>query len=176
MNAKGAIIDKNAIDEGGALGGAVRMDPTKPIYDSNSLFAGYYQLTLPPDDALNPNSIRGAWNPLALLEQRDRPEKVNSILANVELDYKFHVLPELRAVTNFGLEGTRSKIEERFSENAIATYTLVPDPSVPTGTYIFNPGVNYREEQHRTNVTWDSFLIYKKELEGFLNSFDVQAG
>ncbi len=176
VNAKGAIIDKNAIDEGGALGGAVRMDPTKPIYDSNSLFAGYYQLTLPPDDALNPNSIRGAWNPLALLEQRDRPEKVNSILANVELDYKFHVLPELRAVTNFGLGATRSKIEERFSENAIATYTLVPDPSVPTGTYIFNPGVSYREEQHRTNVTWDSFLIYKKELEGFLNSFDVQAG
>ncbi len=47
VNAKGTMVDKNAIDEGGSLGGAIRMDPTKPIYDSNSLFGGYYQLTLP---------------------------------------------------------------------------------------------------------------------------------
>ena len=176
VNAKGTIVDKNAIDEGGALGGGIRMDPTKPIYDSNSLFGGYYQLTLPPDDALNPNSVRGAWNPLALLQQRDRFEKVNRLLANIELDYEFHGLPELRAVTNVGLEGSRAEIEEQFDENSIATYTLVPDPSVPVGTYIFNPGVSYRERQHITNVTWESFLAYKKELDGFLNSFDVQAG
>ncbi len=63
-----------------------------------------------------------------MLQQRDRFEKVNRILANVELDYKFHGLPELRAVTNVGLEGSRAEIEERYDENAIATYTLVPDP------------------------------------------------
>ena len=92
------------------------------------------------------------------------------------MDYKFHFLPELRAVTNLGLEASRSKIEEVFEENALATYTLVPDPSVPVGTYIFNPGVAYGERQHITNITWESYLSYKRDFDGFLNSFDVQAG
>ena len=179
VNAKGTMVDKNAIDEGGALGGATYMNPTKPIYDRNSIFGGYYQLTRPSlgenPDELNPNQLIGSWNPLAILNQRDRPEKVNRILANVELDYKFHFLPELRAVTNVGLEASRSKIEERFAENSIATYSLDSGADEP-GTYIFNPGVNYKERQHITNTTWESFLAYKKDLEGFLNSFDVQAG
>src|SRR5690606_23425626 len=44
LNAKGIISDKNAVDEGGALGGAIKMDPTKPIFDPdpNNRFGGYY--------------------------------------------------------------------------------------------------------------------------------------
>lgn len=177
LNAKGSMVDKNAVDEGGALGGAVSMDPTKPIYDENSIFGGYYSKIRPADDPLNPNQRIGASNPLALLQQRDRPHKVNSLLANLELDYQFHFLPELRAVTNVGLETSKATIDETFAENAIATYTLVPDPNVPTGTYIFNPGKSYAERQTKTNTTWESYLVYKKELEsGFLESFDVQGG
>ncbi len=177
LNAKGSIVDKNAVDEGGALGGAVSMDPTKPIYDENSIFDGYYSKIRSADDPLNPNQRIGASNPLALLQQRDRPHKVNSLLANLELDYQFHFLPELRAVTNLGLEASKATISETFAENAIATYTLVPDPSMPTGTYIFNPGKSYGERQTKTNTTWESYLVYKKVFEsGFLNSFDVQGG
>ena len=175
FNAKGTYVVKNAIDEGGALGGAVFMDPTKPIYDSSSIFGGYYSLILPSDDPLNPNARVGARNPLGILEQRSRPQKVNRILANIEFDYKFHFLPALRAVTNIGLEASRAKIEERFKDHAIATYTL--DPSAAAGTYIFNPGVSYRERQHITNTTWESYLAYRKEYdESILQSFDVQLG
>jgi len=177
LNAKGSMVDKNAVDEGGALGGAVSMDPTKPIYDENSIFGGFYSKVRPANDPLNPNQRIGASNPLALLQQRDRPHKVNSLLANLELDYQFHFLPELRAVTNVGLEASKATISETFAENAIATYTLVPDPNVPTGTYIFNPGKSYAERQTKTNTTWESYLVYKKVFEsGFLNSFDVQGG
>jgi len=35
INAKGTYSDKNAIDEGGALGSALSMDPTKPVYDDS---------------------------------------------------------------------------------------------------------------------------------------------
>lgn len=176
FNVKGTLVDKNSIDEGGSLGGAIAMDPTKPVYDANSIFGGYYSKILPSSDPNLPNGRVGASNPLALLEQRSRPEMVNRVLGNIELDYKFHFLPELRGVTNIGLEASRSKVEERFDQNAIATYTLVPDPTVPTGTYIFNPGVSYRERQHITNTTWESYLSYAKDLKGFINSFDIQAG
>ncbi|PWH83525.1 SusC/RagA family TonB-linked outer membrane protein [Algibacter marinivivus] len=177
INAKGTVVDKNSIDDGAALGGAVTMDPTKPIYDGNSIFGGFYQQLQASDNPNDPNAKIGAGNPLGVLLQRTRPEKVNRLLGNIELDYKMHFLPELRAVVNLGLEASRAEIEERFSDNAINSYTLVPDTNVPAGTFIFNPGKSFGERQHITNVTMESYLAYRKEFDDFfVNNFDVQAG
>ena len=164
VNAKGIVTDKNAVDEGGALGGAINMDPTKPIYEANSPFGGYYQTTTTND----PNVLSGQYNPVALLEQRKRPERSIRFLGNIEMDYKMHFLPELRAVVNLGLDASESKIRETFSNNALATYN---------GTnVVFNPGKNYEENQTITNTTLDSYLVYTKELDGLLRKFDVQGG
>ena len=57
VNAKGSYTDKNAIDEGGALGGALSMDPTKPVYDASSIFGGYAQSLDPAT-----NAPLGSWN------------------------------------------------------------------------------------------------------------------
>ncbi|MFV9549973.1 SusC/RagA family TonB-linked outer membrane protein [Algibacter sp. PT7-4] len=177
INAKGTVVDKNSIDDGAALGGAISMDPTKPIYDSNSIFGGFYQQLQASDNPNDPNAKIGAGNPLGVLLQRSRPEKVNRLLGNIELDYKMHFLPELRAVVNLGLEASRAEITEKFSENAINAYTLVPDTNVPAGTYIFNSGKSFGERQHITNVTMESYLSYRKEFNNFfINNFDVQAG
>ena len=177
FNAKGTLVDKNAVDEGGAIGGAISMDPTKPIYDSNSIFGGYYQQLQSPNNPNDPNAKAGAGNPLGVLLQRTRPEKVKRLLGNIELDYKFHFLPELRGVVNLGLEASRADIKERFSNNAINAYALVPDTNVPAGTYVFNPGLSYAERQHITNTTMESYLVYRKEFDDlFINNFDVQAG
>lgn len=177
LNAKATVVDKNAVDEGGALGGAVSMDPTKPIYDSNSIFGGFYQQLQASDNPNDPNAKIGAGNPLGVLLQRTRPEKVNRLLGNIEFDYKLHFLPELRAVVNLGLEASRAEIEEVFANNAINSYTLVPDTNVPAGTFIFNPGKSFGERQHITNVTMESYLAYRKEFDNFfINNFDVQAG
>ena len=177
INAKGTVVDKNSIDDGAALGGAVRMDPTKPTYDRNSIFGGFYQQLQASGNPNDPNAKIGAGNPLGVLLQRTRPEKVNRLLGNIELDYKMHFLPELRAVVNLGLEASRAEIEERFIDNAINSYTLVPDTNVPAGTFIFNPGKSFGERQHVTNVTMESYLSYRKEFDDlFINNFDVQAG
>lgn len=173
INAKGTIVDKNSIDEGAALGGAISMDPTKPIYDTNSIFGGFYQQLQAADNPNNPNAKIGAGNPLGVLLQRTRPEKVNRLLGNIELDYKMHFLPELRAVVNLGLEASRAEITERFSENAINAYTGTSE----TGVFIFNPGKSFGERQHITNVTMESYLAYRKEFDDFfINNFDIQAG
>lgn len=177
VNAKGTMVDKNSVDEGGAIGGAVSMDPTKPIYDRNSIFGGFYQQLQAPDNPNDPNTKIGAGNPLGVLLQRSRPEKVNRLLGNIEFDYKLHFLPELRAVVNLGLEASRADIQERFSDNAINAYTLVPDTNVPKGTYIFNPGKSFGERQHITNTTMESYLVYRKEFDdSFIHNFDVQGG
>ena len=47
FNTKLFSVTKNSVDEGGALGNAISMDPTKPIYDesADNRFAPYYQNT-----------------------------------------------------------------------------------------------------------------------------------
>jgi iron complex outermembrane receptor protein len=172
FNAKGISSKKNAIDEGGALGSAVYMDPTKPVYDNSpdNRFGGYYQNT-----RLNGNRdiLDGSWNPLAILEQRSRPERVYRFLGNVELDYKLHFLPNVHFVNNFGLDASRAVIEERYADNSIATYRFNQGTD-PDTNYVFNPGTNYYEAQRITNTTWDSYLKYSKEFSGFISKFDLQ--
>jgi iron complex outermembrane receptor protein len=174
INAKGISSKKNAIDEGGALGSAVFMDPTKPVYDNSpdNRFGGFYQNT-----RLNGNRqiLDGSWNPLAILEQRSRPERVYRFLGNAEFDYKTHFLPDLHFVNNFGLDASRAVIEEKYADHSIATYRFNQGTD-PDTNYLFNPGTNYYEAQRITNTTWDSYLLYTKNLNGVINKFDIQAG
>ncbi len=168
LNAKGLFSEKNAIDEGGAFGGAINMDPTKPIYNTSSsnIFDGYYQGY---GTTSNPTALNGQTNPLAILEQRTRPEQVRKIIGNIEFDYKLHFFPNLRAVLNLGLEASNSKIEERYTGNAIQTYQDKMGG-------VFNPGVNYSENQTITNKLMDAYLVYSKDLSGFIKKFDIQGG
>lgn len=170
-NAKATYADKNAIDAGGALGGSLVFDPTKPVYNaaSDNRFGGYYFNTNQDGNRL---ILDGQWNPLALLEQRERPERATRFLGNLELDYSFNFLPGLRAVVNLGLDASKSKIVETFSDNAAATYQFDIDDN-----YLFNPGENYAENQNITNTTLDAFLQYTKLYDDkFVSKFDVQAG
>lgn len=175
INAKGSAVDKNAIDDGGAISGAVNMDPTKPVYGPtpNDRFGGFYQNTI-----LNSGQYKldGQSNPLAVLMQRTRPEKVNRFLGNVEFDYKLHFLPQIRAILNFGLDASTSKITESYSDNSAATYKF-NGGSNPATNYVFNPGLNYLENQTSTNKTMDSYFVYtKSNLGKILTKLDATAG
>jgi len=163
FNAKAFYVNKNAVDEGGALGNIVSMDPTKPIYDDSSAFGGYYQSTRTENGL---TLLDGTWNPVAMLMQRQRPEKLLRILTNAELDYSLPFVDGLRAVLNLGLEKSDADIRETFSQNAIATYKVGR----------FNPGENYREDQSITNKTLEGYLSYAKDFDGLLQSMDAQAG
>ncbi len=179
LNAKGTYTDKGAIDDGGVFGGASRMDPTKPVYGSsfNNKFVGYYQHTVLSN---NRDEIRGSTNPLALLEQRNESQRALRFLGNIEFDYKLPFLRDLRAVLNLGIDASESRIRTVFDNNALATYRHnVVDPSIkddPTKNYVFNPGVDYLENQTSTNKTMDAYLAYSKNLTGFVTKFDAQAG
>lgn len=170
VNAKGIWVDKNAIDDGGAIGGALNMDPTKPVYTTaeTNNFGGYYQNTTISD----PLDLDGQYNPVNLLNERRRPEKVNKLIGNVQFDYKMHFLPELKAIVNLGIDASRADILEKFGEFALATYQRDND----NDTWVFNPGVNYRETQHITNKLLDAYFSYTKTFEGPITRIDAQAG
>ncbi len=172
VNAKYTYIDKNAIDGDGSLGGSLTIDPTKPIFDSSSIFGGFYN-QIGSATSTAPNALTGASNPLALLEQRTRPEKIDRFLGNIKFDYKLHFFPEMRAVLNLGTESSNTTIEEIFSDNSLATYRQ----TATVGSFIFNPGLNYFEKQEIRNTTLDAYLVYNKSFENkFIKSIELQGG
>lgn len=164
FNAKGTKTKKNAIDEASAIAGSLNMDPTKPIYNPDGSYA---QVT-----AGSTGKLDGQYNPVNLLRERSRPEEIQKLLANLQLDYKMHFLPELRAIVNFGVEASRATINETYTDRSFASYQL----DNTTQTYRYNPGKNYGEDQHITNRTLDSYLAYTKNLTGFITRVDAQAG
>lgn len=175
VNAKTIYAEKNAIDASGAIGEAAQFNPTQPVFDNSqdNRFGGYYFPTTIDGNRLI--LVPGQNNPVARLDQRERPERVYRFLGNVEFDYKMPFLPELKAVVNLGLDASRAKIEERFSDNAFQTYQFDAENDDINTNFVFNPGVNYRQRQHITNTTLDTYLQYTKELEeSFVNKYDFQ--
>jgi len=164
FNAKGTKTKKNAIDEASVIAGSLNMDPTKPIYNAD----GSYAQVVDP----NTGKLDGQYNPVNLLRERNRPEEIKKLLANLQLDYKLHFFPDLRAIVNLGVEASRATISETYTDRAFASYQL----DNTTGQYKYNPGKNTGENQHITNRTLDTYLAYTKNLTGFVTRIDAQAG
>ncbi len=181
MNAKGTYTDKNDVDEGGAIGGAIAMDPTKPVYGAslNNRFGGYYQsIRLDAGSATTPPKylFDGATNPLALLEQKTRPQRTIRFLGNIEFDYKMFFMKELRAVVNLGIDASQSRIRTDFKNNALAAYSFDNTNFDPETNFLFNTGLAELENQTSTNKTLDAYLVYTKNLDGFVSRIDMQSG
>ena len=89
---------KRNADEG-AIGNAISYDPTQSVYDPNSIFAGYTEWTDPVSG--NP---RGTSNPVSQLKERRDISNGHRFFGNINIDYKFHFLPELRVILNAGMD------------------------------------------------------------------------
>lgn len=98
INLKGSIINNRFADPG-AIGAAVAFDPTQPVYSGNENYGGYFEWLDPTTGRPNQLAPR---NPLGILEQRQDRTEIQRSIGNVQFDYRFHFLPELRANLNLG--------------------------------------------------------------------------
>ena len=92
----------------GAIGEAVRMDPTQPVYDYSSAFGNYRNFFAWTDSGSslkddyypttqNPNAAK---NPVALLKEKDDYANSFDYMGNVEIDYQIHGFEDLRLHAN----------------------------------------------------------------------------
>ncbi|HQK39941.1 MAG TPA: SusC/RagA family TonB-linked outer membrane protein, partial [Flavobacterium alvei] len=81
----------------GAIGSAISYDPTQSVYDPNSIFAGYTEWVVG-------GLPKGTANPVSLLDERRSIGNQFRFFGNINIDYKFHFLPELRAIVNAGMD------------------------------------------------------------------------
>ena len=130
----------------GAIGSAVTFDPTQPVYMDNQTYGGYFQW-LEPDGTLVLNRNN---NPLAQLEQTFDNQKPMRGIGNIQLDYKFHFLPELRANVNLGYDGSSSTGTKLITANA--------------ATNFIDKGRFEQGKQTRLNTIFDAYLNYAKDI------------
>lgn len=156
--------ERNRFAEG-VEGAALRFDPTQPVYDANSYYGGFFeywnQATNPSNAELTPSVVR---NPVSQLLQTNDRGINNRLFGNFEIDYKFHFLPDLRAVINLGFDeskGERTKIVSRFTGSS---------PNNDNRTY----GANEFTDENRKNRSLDTYFNYKKQFN--LLEVDATAG
>lgn len=154
--AKG-IQDSYDYKNEGAIGSAVRFDPTQPVFNQDG---SYYQYSD------NPN-ISGAnlapANPLWQLEPENwrSDQTIERVITNFNLDYRFWFLRDLRFVLNAGLDYAENN-GSRFDRGNPNNPDAVATPEVSNGL--------------NRNTNLDFYFNYKSEVESLSTVVDITAG
>ena len=162
INARGTFA-KNDFSNQGAIGNAVFFDPTRPIYSGNSNWGGYYYWPSASDPTL-PITL-ATRNPVAALDLIDNTADVNGFIGNLELEYKLHFIPDLKAKLNLGTSNSETTGVNIESPDAPWTY----DPINGNGTY--NP-----YSSKNTNDLLEAYLTYSKNLTGMSSKVEIVGG
>ena len=139
------------------IGAALRMDPTKPVYSGNSDWGGFTEFLL--NTTTSQLASGGTRNPVGNILLNDNSSNVNRFFGNFQVDYKFHFLPELRAVVNIGIDQSKGKGVNQTSKSSSVAF------SVDNGTLQSNKLGNYNTySSDLTNKLFDGYLNYNKKF------------
>ncbi|WP_088354073.1 SusC/RagA family TonB-linked outer membrane protein [Polaribacter haliotis] len=96
-------FEDNRFADAGQVASALRYDPSQPVRDNSSPFGGFYQ-HFTRDAQGRVIMQNGTRNPVAALLQNNNSSDVFRHYGNLNLDYKFHFLPEMTATVNLGFD------------------------------------------------------------------------
>ena len=156
INLKGAYSTNRFADQG-AIGAALEMDPTQPIYNINSLgvwnssYGNSYFMWLGSDK--KPLSL-GTANPLSILNEKNDVSTVYQSIGNVQFDYTVHGLKELRAHLNLAYDISESNGSVTIDNNSPISYVW---GSKKNGAREFDPYY-----QIKRNTLLEFYLNYNK--------------
>lgn len=162
INVKGTI-NKNRFADSGAVGAAAFFAPTKPIYDEENRYNGYW----------NWGIVQGAQadlatqNPLSLLYDRNNHGTTKRSLGNIQLDYKIHGLEDLHANLNLGYDVAKTTGRNFVNSNSVQSSL----DKTFTGLGQGNTWNNLRR-----NHLLDFYMNYAKNIESIKSNFDIMAG
>lgn len=166
LNANLSFQNNRFADEG-AIGNAIRFDPTQSVYDPTSYLGGYFEWFEPDGDRV---AVGAQQNPVSLLKQRRNTTDNRRIYGNVQFDYKLHFFEDIRAVLNLGIDKQDGNGHNILNNTSPAGYQ--------TGNYSAGTYQNFGSSTYfwddRQNKLMDAYLVYTKELGKF--NLDVTGG
>ena len=165
LNLKGSLSHSRYADEG-AIGTAVRFDPTQPVFSGNKRFGGYFEW-------LDPSSTTGLrklapLNPVGQLEQKEDKSDVKRSIGNIQFDYKLHFLPDLHVNLNLGYDVSKGEGTIYVPDSAASAYLRSPDAK--------HGGVDNQYKQNKSNTILETYLNYVKDIKSIRSRIDAIAG
>jgi TonB-dependent starch-binding outer membrane protein SusC len=165
LNLKGSITHSRYADEG-AIGTAVRFDPTQAVFSASKRFGGYFEW-------LDPSSTTGLrdlapLNPVGQLEQKEDKSDVHRSIGNIQFDYKLHFLPDLHVNLNLGYDVSKGEGTIYIPDSAASSYLRSPDAK--------HGGVNNQYKQNKSNTLLETYLNYVKDIRSIESRIDAIAG
>lgn len=168
FNAKG-MYSKTTYADTGAIGAAVSMDPTKPVYMEDEFykqnFGGYFQYHSVADDrgdtawGFSPNTL-ATRNPMSYIGTADNKGKSKELSGHLELDYKIHGFEDLHLHMNAGMDIKSGKSNKSYSRYNYDNY------------YYGNQGWN---TQDTYNLSLNLYAQYLKDFAK-IHHIDVMGG
>ena len=168
FNAKGFFSQSQY--SSASVGGALSMDPTKPVSTDNEYFqknfGGYFQWSQAvdrsdPEWMYGINTL-GTPNPVSQGNLVDDNGKSRGIMGNLEFDYKIHGFEDLHLHANFSLDMKRGKTERSVSR-------FFPD----SGSYYY--GRDGWNQMDTYNLQLNAYAQYIKDFSE-AHHFDIMAG
>jgi len=154
----------------GAIGQAIAMDPTKPVYLNtpyyNKNWNGYFQWAKTvdrndPSWTEGPNTLATA-NPLSSIYEKVDKGRQHSYIGNIEIDYKIHGFEDLHLHANAGAD-----FEFGRNEQSNSPYFFDDD--------IYYHGTNRWNSMRTSNVSLNAYAQYLKDFTED-HHFDIMAG
>ncbi len=151
-----------------AIGAAITMDPTRDITSTDSRydnFGGYFEWVNWSDEYKDPafryvkNSDAPA-NPMEQINQYDFSRYNNTLLGNIEFDYKIHGFEDLRLHLNLAGEYTQGRENTNQSPTSLAGFYY--------GSYGWN-------QEKKYNTTLQAYIQYYKDFTE-KHHFDIMGG
>ncbi len=165
LNGKLAWTDSRWADSG-AVGNAVRMDPTQPIYSNDPKYAGvggYFEwMQVNGSDSAWPytKNTNAPYNPVAMLDNHDNNGKTHSFIGSADIEYKIHGFEDLRLHLTLGGDFTSGH-----GHNISANISN-------TSNYWGN---NSYYRQTKENLQLSTYAQYFKDFND-KHHFDIMAG
>ncbi|MGS0747005.1 SusC/RagA family TonB-linked outer membrane protein [Halpernia sp. GG3] len=157
VSLKGTFTDNRFPDER-VIAAATYFDPTQSIYSGNSKYGGYFEWL----DATGKLNVNGTANPLSTLQAIHDVSSVKRALGNIQLDYKFHFLPDLHFNVNAGYDYTKADGRKTVDGNLKQGFNDMGSSRV------------YSEE--KKNKLLETYFNYVKNISVIDTKIDLTAG
>jgi len=158
LNLKGSFEDERIANQN-AIWTATAFDPTQPVRVEDQTYGGYFQYIQFAD-----NPALALINPVSMLEQVRRVNQNKRSIGNIQLDYKFHFLPDLNVNVNAGYDISTGVFRDAAQPNYF--------PSELSGGYIYYG----KPSSEVKNLLQESYLFYNKDLQSIKSKIDITVG
>lgn len=109
LNGKGMNMDNRFANQD-AIGNAVKMDPTQPVYDNsvNGLNGYFWWNNGKGTPTIENANTQATQNPVALLNDKKDISNAKRFIGNAQFDYKIHGFEDLHLNLNLGIDYSKS--------------------------------------------------------------------